>query len=123
MLLAADEVERARLGRIAPQQPEALQVGEVRVHGGRRGEPDGGADLAHGRRVAVLREVLVDEREDLALARRELRRGGFGRRTHVRMLDRGADGVKAWRGLDGVCGWLAWCAVHALVAELVDALG
>ena len=92
--LAADEVERARLGGIAAQQPETLQVGEVRVHRRRGREPDGGADLAHRWRVAVLRGVLVDEREDLALARRELRRGCFGRRTHVRILDPGADGVK-----------------------------
>ena len=63
--------------------------------------------------------VVVDEREDLALALGELRRGCFGNRTHVRTLDGGADGVKvAGRGVSA-----SMAPVHALVAELVDALG
>ena len=37
------------------EQARPLEVREVRVHGGRRGEPDRLADLAHGRRVAVTR--------------------------------------------------------------------
>ena len=116
---AADEVERPRLGGVAPQEPEALEVGEVSVDGRGRRESNGRADLAHGRRVAVLCGVVVDEREDLALARRELGGGGIGVRTHVRRLDRGSDGVKGGTAAEAPLP----SGPHALVAELVDALG
>ena len=43
---AADELDRARLRRVASEQAGALEVREVGVHGRRRGEPDGLADLA-----------------------------------------------------------------------------
>ena len=66
--LAADQLERARLRRVAPQQPGPLEVREVRVHGRRRGEADLLADLAHGRRVAVAVDVLDEVVPDLLLA-------------------------------------------------------
>jgi hypothetical protein len=47
---------------------ELLEVGQMRVHGGRRGEAHGLADVAHRRRIAVLRGVALDEVEDLLLA-------------------------------------------------------
>ena len=65
----ADELERARLRRVAPQQPGSLEVGEVRVDGRRRGEPDGLPDLADGRRVAVQVDVVDEESPDLLLPR------------------------------------------------------
>ena len=101
------------------EEPEALEVGEVCVDGRGRRESYGRADLAHGRRVAVLCGVVVDEREDLALARCELRGGGFGMRTHVRRVDPGADVVKGGTRREGS----ASMGTYALVAELVDALG
>ena len=63
----AEELERARLRRVAAEQSGALEVREVRVHGRRRGEPDRLADLAHGRRVAVPVDVLDEEVPDLLL--------------------------------------------------------
>ena len=54
---AVEQLDRARLGRVAAQQAELLEVGQVRVHGRRRGEADGLADVAHRRRIAVLRRV------------------------------------------------------------------
>ena len=49
------------------QQPDLLQVGQVRVHGRGRVQAHGFADLPHGRRVPGLRRVLADEVEDLLL--------------------------------------------------------
>ena len=69
------QLDGARLGRVAAQQPDLLEVREVRVHGRRRGEPDRLADVAHGGRVAVLRRVLLDEVEDLLLALGEVQIG------------------------------------------------
>ena len=65
--LAADQLERARLRRVAPQQARALEVREVRMHGRGRGEPDLLADLAHRRRIAVPVDVLDEEVPDLLL--------------------------------------------------------
>ena len=80
--LAADQLERARLGRVALEQPGALEVREMGVHGRRRGEPDLLADLAHRRRVAVGVDVLDEVVPDLLLAVGEHRWppwGGGGR--------------------------------------------
>ncbi len=51
--LAFHELERPRLRRVAAQVSRALEVGQVGVHGRRRGKPDGLSDLAHGGRIAV----------------------------------------------------------------------
>src|SRR5205823_4973308 len=47
------------------------EVGEVRVHRRRRREPDGLADLADRRRIAVTVDVLDEEPPDLLLPCRE----------------------------------------------------
>ena len=67
-----EHLDRARLRRIAPQQPDLLEVGQMRVHRRGRREPDRLADVAHRRRIAVLRGVLLDEVEDLLLALRQV---------------------------------------------------
>ena len=66
--LAADQLERARLRRVAAQQPGPLEVREMGVHRRRRGQADLLADLAHGRRVAVAVDVLDEVVPDLLLA-------------------------------------------------------
>ena len=53
----AADLDGAGLGGVAPQVAEALERGEVVVHGGGRGEPHGLADLAHRRRVAAVAQV------------------------------------------------------------------
>ena len=68
--LAADQLERARLRRVAAQQPGPLEVREMRVDGRRRREPDRFADLADGRRVAVAVDVVDEEAPDLLLTGR-----------------------------------------------------
>ncbi len=50
---AVEQLHRPRLGRVAPQQSELLQVGQMRMHRRRRREPHGLADVAHRRRIAV----------------------------------------------------------------------
>ena len=72
--LAADQLERARLGRVAAEQAGALEVRQVRVDGRGRGEADPLADLAHRRRVAVAVDVLDEVVPDLLLAGGEHRR-------------------------------------------------
>src|SRR5581483_10631528 len=66
--LAAEQLQRTRLRRVALQQARALEVREVRVHRRGRGEPYLLADLAHGRRVAVPVDVLDEVVPDLLLA-------------------------------------------------------
>ena len=58
------------------RKPELLQRGQVGVDGGRRGEADRLADLAHRRREATVALVLLDDLEDLSLA------GGEGDVSH-----------------------------------------
>ena len=70
LALARDQLERPRLGRIALEQPRPLEVGEMGVHRGGRGEPDCLPDLAHGRRVTVLFDVGEKVVPDLSLSRR-----------------------------------------------------
>jgi NAD(P)-dependent dehydrogenase (short-subunit alcohol dehydrogenase family) len=65
--LVEEQLDRPRFGRVAAQQPDLLQVRQVRVHGRGRVQPHRFADLAHGRRVAGLGRVLADEVEDLLL--------------------------------------------------------
>ena len=65
--LASRELERTRLRGVAAKQTGALEIREVRVHGRRRCEPDGLADLAHGRWIAVLVDVSDDVVPDLLL--------------------------------------------------------
>src|SRR4029077_6137558 len=69
--LAADQLERARLRRIALQQTGPLEVREMRVNGRRGGEPDLLADLAHSRGIAVQVDVLDEVVPDLLLTGRE----------------------------------------------------
>ena len=66
--LAADQLERAWLRRVAMQQAGPLEIRQVRMHRRRRREADVLADLAHGRRVAVLVDVLDEVVPDLLLA-------------------------------------------------------
>ena len=82
-LLAPDQLECARLRRVAAQQACALEVREVRVHRRGRGEPDVLADLAHGRRVAVAVDVLDEEVPDLLLPGREHERSSEVARCRV----------------------------------------
>ena len=63
-----DELEGARLGGVAPDEALALEIGEVGVHGGGRGQVECRADLAHRRRVAVGADGLADERQHLLLS-------------------------------------------------------
>ena len=65
---AVEQLDRARLGRVAPQQADPLEVRQVRMHRRRRREPDRLPDVAHRRRIAVPRRVPADEVEDLLLA-------------------------------------------------------
>ena len=58
----------------------------MRVHRGRRGQPDRVADLAHARRVAPLADLGVDELEHLALA------GG----ERASLCGSGVGGVAGW---------------------------
>ena len=67
-----EHLDRPRLGRVPPQQPGLLEVGEVGMHRRGRRQPDGLADVPHGRRIAVLARVLLDEVEDLLLALRQV---------------------------------------------------
>ena len=69
----ADQVERARLRRIAPEQAGPFQVREVGVHGRGRGEADRLADLAHGGGIAMPVDVADEELPDLLLPCREHR--------------------------------------------------
>ena len=73
LALAADELDRAWLRRIALEQAGALEVCEVCMDGRRRGEPDGLADLPNGRRITVRVHVLGEELPDLLLSRRQHR--------------------------------------------------
>src|SRR4029079_7658148 len=74
----AGELDGARLRGVASEQPDALEVREVGVHGGGRGEADLLADLAHGGRVAVAVHVGHEELPDLLLARGQCGLDGHG---------------------------------------------
>ena len=50
------------------QHAELLEVRQMRVNGGGRGQPDRLADVAHRRRIAVVADVALDEVEDLLLS-------------------------------------------------------
>ena len=69
--LVTRELDRTRLRGVAADQADTLEVREVRVDGRGRGEPHLLADLAHGRRVAVVVDVGDEELPDLLLARGE----------------------------------------------------
>src|SRR5205807_1512587 len=62
------QLEGARLRRIASEKTGSLQVRQMGVDGGRRREPDGFADLTHGRWVPVAVDVPDEEFPDLLLA-------------------------------------------------------
>ncbi len=86
------DLDRTGLARVAAEVALVLQRREVGVHGGRRRQPDGLADLPDARRVALLPGLRVDELEHLALAGGEP--GG------ARIDDGGdADGVGGRAGL------------------------
>ena len=99
----ADHVERTRLGRVALDEPEALEVGQVRVDGGRRGQIERRADLAHRGRIAVGAHARADELQYLLLSRCETlhRSSSCGEhvfvwsveRTRVRVKEHDRDGV------------------------------
>ena len=84
------DLDRPGLARVAVEIALVLEGGEMGVHGGRRREPDGLADLPDARRVAALADLGVDELQDLPLAGGERASGG----------DRGPD-VRDWAG-----GWV-----------------
>ena len=75
----AAQLEGARLGRIALDQPGALEVCEMRVDGRRRGQPHGLAYLTHRWRIPVLVDVVREELPDLLLSAGQ----------HSRLLGRG----------------------------------
>jgi hypothetical protein len=75
--LVDEQLDRPRLARIAPQQPDLLEVRQMRMHRRRRGQSDRLADVAHRRRVAVLGRVALDEVEDLLLALRQVQVHGL----------------------------------------------
>ena len=124
---AVEQLDRARLRRIAPQQPGLLEVREVRVHRRRRGQADRLADVAHRRRIAVLRRVPLDEVEDLLLALRQVHRAPRGPDAGVRYgsADRTmCSHNDSGRPVDGSNARATHSAApHAPVAELVDAQG
>src|SRR5665647_2878709 len=64
---SANDVQCARLGGIALDEPQALEIGEVRVYGRWRGQVELRADLAHRRRIAVDAHAFADELEYLLL--------------------------------------------------------
>ena len=72
------ELDRAGLRRVALDQPDALEVREMGVYGRGRREADLLADLAHGRRVAVVVDVRDEELPDLLLTRGERGLGRHG---------------------------------------------
>ena len=111
--LAADDLEGARLGRVAAQHPGTLEIREVRVHRRGRGEAHLLADLAHGRWIPVLGGVADDEVVDLLLALAQ----------HARLPGRTSVRIKVARVSDGVKLRPSYNALRALVAELVDAQG
>src|SRR5213079_3167416 len=69
---SVQQLDGPGLGRIAPQQADLLQVGQVGMDGGRRGQTHRLPDVANRGRIAVLRGVALDEVEDLLLALREV---------------------------------------------------
>src|SRR3954464_11904872 len=98
----AEELQRARLGRVAAHESQLREVREMRVDGRRRGETDRLPDVAHRRRVAVPARVLLDELEDLLLALLELQIDHLAPRSVVtetnmcsHTLERGSDDIKA----------------------------
>ena len=93
----ADHVQRARLGRVALDEPEALEVGEMRVDGRRRGQLERRADLAHRRRIAVDADALADELQYLLLSRGETfhRSSSCGEHVFVSSVERTRVRVKA----------------------------
>src|SRR3954471_8885768 len=68
LLLAPRQLERARLRRVALEEAGPLEIRQVRMHRGGRGEADGLPDLADGRRIAVEVDVLDEESPDFLLA-------------------------------------------------------
>ena len=116
--LAADQLEGARLRRVAAEEAGALEVREVRMHRRGRGQADLFADLAHRRRVAVAVDVLDQEVPDLLLALGEHEAsvvGSGGAVTNVcstRRVESPADGVNRTRGS---------CA-HAVAARTIGAV-
>src|SRR5581483_9154700 len=115
--LAPDQLEGARLRRVAPEEPRTLEVRQVRVHGRRRGQADLLADLADGRRVAVPVDVLDEVVPDLLLTGREhaasLTVADGDERVFATRVETPADGVNGkrrsrpagrlrmrWRGLE-----------------------
>jgi hypothetical protein len=64
----SEELERSRLGRVAAEQAHSLEVREVRVHGGRRGQADLFANLPDRRRIPVGVDVLDEKVPDLLLS-------------------------------------------------------
>src|SRR5918994_1695515 len=69
--LAADELDRAGLRRVALEQPGSLQICEVRVNSRGRCQSHCLADLPHGGRVAVLVDVVDEEVPYLLLSSRQ----------------------------------------------------
>src|SRR3954451_13483744 len=63
-----EQLDGPGLRGVAAQEADLLEIREVRVHRRGGGETHGLADVAHGRRIAVLRVVLLNEVEDLLLA-------------------------------------------------------
>ena len=101
--LTSGQLERPRLRRVAPQQSRALEVGEMRVNGRRRRQPDRLADLAHRRRIAVPVDVLDEEVPDLLLSACQLDvahdaspriRGRWDERVFAMRVETPADDVK-----------------------------
>jgi len=62
------DLEGARLCRVAPDEALALEIGEVGMHGRRRRQLEGGADLAYRGRVAVGAHAFADEGQHLLLS-------------------------------------------------------
>src|SRR5262249_25013917 len=90
-LLPADELERPRLRRVSAQQPGALEIREVCVDGGGRGETDSLADLPHRGRISVTIDIGDEEAPDLALPAGQL---GCGLHLTLRGRGRWRTGVR-----------------------------
>ena len=76
-----EQLDGPRLGRVAPEQADLLQVRQMGVYRRGGGQADRLADVAHRRRVAVARRVALDEVEDLLLALGQVHEGLPGRRS------------------------------------------
>ena len=79
--IGIEELDGARFGLVALEQAVVFECVEMRVHGGRGGEPHSSRHLANARRIALLKLIGQDVVVDLLLALSDL--AGHGRAPFV----------------------------------------